>query len=135
MYNQAKQYLMKMRSSSHKYSLIGNQGMGRSYYGSPFACYLDICFWIRFQSNFPTIANFGIQTLFFNFNKTLFDMRSLCNSFLRCTYVTADARLKQKTLQSALVSFFFCMLWTVTTFLSSYVINFIPNVPSNTPKT
>ena len=97
---------MKMISLSHKYSLIRKQGVGRSYYSSPFTCYLDICFWIRFQSSFPITANFGIQTLFLNFNKTLFDMRSLCNRFLRCIYLTADARLKQKTFQSALVSFF-----------------------------
>ena len=67
---------MKMRSSSHKYSLIRNQGVGRSYYSSPFACYLDICFWIRFQSNFS--HNFGIRTLLLN----SFDIRSLCNTFL-----------------------------------------------------
>ena len=54
---------------------------------------------------------------------------------LSCINLTADPRLKQKTFQSALVSLFsLCMLETVTTLLSSHVINSITNFPSNTPK-
>ena len=97
-----------------------------------------ICFWIRFQRNFsfPISANFSIQTLFLNFSKTLFDLRSLCNRFLRCIYLTADARLKKITFQSALVSlFYFCMLETVTNLLFLHVINSITNFLSNTPQT
>ena len=42
--NQVKKYLMKLRSSSHKYSLMRRQGRNRSYYNSPFACYLVYMF-------------------------------------------------------------------------------------------
>ena len=127
-----------MGSSSHKYSLIRRQGAGISYYnGLIFACLLR--FYVSgldFKVTFTISASFGIQTLFLNFNKTLFDLKSLCNRFLRCIYLTADARLKQITFQSALVNLFsFCMLETVTTLLFSHVINSITNFPSNSLKT
>ena len=95
-------------------------------------------FGLDFRVTFPISASFGIQILFLNFNKTLFDLRWLCNRFLRCIYLTADARLKQVTFQSALVNLFsFCKLETVigTTLLSLHVINSINNSPSNTLKT
>ena len=43
-YNQAKKYLMKMRSSNHKYSLICRQDTGRCYYNGPYTCYLVYMF-------------------------------------------------------------------------------------------
>ena len=93
-YNQAKKYLIEIRSSSHKYSLMCKQGTGWSYYNGPFACYVVYMFLVRFQSKF-SICNFGIRTLLFNFNKTLFELRSLCTRFLRCIYLLADTRMKQ----------------------------------------
>ena len=41
---------------------------------------------LDFKVNFPVSANFVIQVSFLNFNKT-FDVRSLCNRFLRCICV------------------------------------------------
>ena len=88
-----------------------------------------------FQNNFSNICQFWSSKLFLNFNKTLFDLRSLCIRFLRFIYLTADGRLKQITLQPSLVSLFsFCMLEAVTTLLSSHVIDSITNFSSNTPK-
>ena len=51
------------------------------YYNGPFGCTcLDVSV-LDLKVTFPISANFGIETLFLNFNKT-FDLRSLYNRFL-----------------------------------------------------
>ena len=62
---------MKMRSSSHKYSLICRQGACTSYYNRR-VIYVS---GLNFKVTFAISANFAIQTFFLNFNKTLFDLR------------------------------------------------------------
>ena len=116
-----------MKSPSHKHSLLQQS-----------LCLLLTLHvtGLYFEVTFPRSANFGIQTLFLNFEKILFELRSKCNRFSKRIYLTADTRLKQVTFQSALVSLFsFCMLETFTTLLSSHIINLIVNFLSDTPKT
>ena len=132
-----KKYLMKIKSSSYKHSLIPRKGAGRSYYVGPFACYLVymlICFWIRFQNDFPYLPI--LESKHYSLiKKTLFDLRLFCNGFLRWIYLTTNARLQQITFQSAkIILFSFCMLETITTLLSLLEINSINNFSSNTPK-
>ena len=52
---------------------------------------------LDFKVTFPISANFGTQTLFLNFNKTLFDLRWLRNRFLRYLFYKINAGLQKTT--------------------------------------
>ena len=82
---------------------------------------------LDFKVNFSISANFGIQTLFLNFKKTLFELRSFCNRFLRCIYLDTYTELEQIMFQVALVNLFsLCILETFTTLSSAHVVTKTP---------
>ena len=82
---------------------------------------------LDFKVNFSISANFGIQTLFLNFKKTLFELRSFCNRFLRCIYLDTYTKLEQIMFQVTLVNFFsLCIIETFTTLSSAHLITKTP---------
>ena len=90
---------------------------------------------LDFKVNFSISANFGIQTLFLNFKKTLFELRSFCNRFLRCIYLDTYTELEQIMFQVALVNLFsLCILETFTTLSSAHVITKTPGKYSQPAK-